>query len=62
MKVGTRRQQGRIDGNRKGTKIREVCPLCNAYYLKTFFIYECKKWFKAGKVCPNENCTFCRKD
>lgn len=62
MKVGIRKQQGRTDGNRTGVKIREVCPCCNAYYLKSFFIYECNKWVKMGKVCSNKNCTFSRKD
>jgi len=62
LKVGTRQQQSRIDGDRKGTNPREICPACKDFYLKTFFIYENKKWVKFGKVCPNENCTFSKKD
>lgn len=62
MKVGDRQQQGRTGEGRTGTNPREICPACKDYYLKTYFIYKDKKWFKMGKVCPNENCSFCRKD
>jgi len=62
MKVGDRQQQGRTGEGRTGTNQREICPACKDYYLKTYFIYQDKKWIKAGKVCPNENCSFCRKD
>ena len=66
MKVGERQQQGRTGEGRTGTKTREICPACKSHYLKTFFssdIIEGKKQFvRKGKYCPNENCTFCRKD
>lgn len=67
MKVGERQQQGRIDGDRKGTRQREKCPACQTHYLKTFFSSEKNEenktvWVKKGKYCPNELCTFCRKD
>jgi hypothetical protein len=66
MKVGDRQQQGRTDGDRKGTNPREKCPACQNYYLRTFFSSEQvegkTKWVKRGKYCPNDNCTFCRKD
>lgn len=67
MRVGDRQQQGRTGDGRTGTNPREICPACKDFYLKTFFTSEKNedgktRWIKKGKVCPNENCTFCKKD
>lgn len=62
MKIGERQQQGRT-----GEK-REACPACKTHYLRPFFSFdtiegsEKRKWIKTGKYCPNELCTYCRKD
>lgn len=66
MKVGTRKQQGQTGEGKTGQNPREVCPACQTHYLKTFFsseVTDSKRTFvKKGKFCPNELCTFCRKD
>lgn len=63
MKVGERQQQGRTVKEKQCTP-REICPACKNHYLKTFFIYDnvTKKWVKTGKVCPNDICTYSRKN
>lgn len=66
MKVGKRQQQGQTGESKTGSNPREICPACKDYYLKTFFssdVIEGKRTFlKKGKFCPNELCTFSRKD
>ena len=63
MKVGDRKQQGRIV-NGKQCIPREICPACKNEYLQPYRVYDnsTKTWVKKGKVCPNVNCTFSRKD
>ena len=62
MKVGLRQQQSRTGEGRTGTKTRELCPACKTEYLENFYGNKNRKWVKKGKYCPNETCTFCRKD
>jgi hypothetical protein len=55
MKIGKRQQQGR-----EGTKKQKTpCPLCNEYYLETFWN---SKMQRKGLYCPSETCSYCKKD
>lgn len=68
MKLGDRKQQGRTGEGRTGTNIKETCPACQTHYLRPFYSFDTievskkRKWIKVGKYCPNELCTYCRKD
>lgn len=55
MKVGKRQQQGR------GDKTKEICPLCHDYYLQPFYGNDHGLKPK-GVYCPNDSCTYCKKD
>lgn len=41
---------------------KEICPLCKVEYLENSYANKKRKWIKVGKFCPNENCTYSRKD
>jgi len=62
MKVGDRQQQNRTGDGRAGTEPKEICPACKTEYLENFYGNKKRKWVKKGKYCPNELCTFRRKD
>lgn len=62
MKVGERQQQGRTDDKRTGERTKELCPACQVEYLENSYGNKKRKWVKIGKYCPNELCTYCRKD
>lgn len=53
MKIGKRQQQGR------GKKQKTPCPLCGDYYLEPL---RNSRGQKVGMYCPNELCTYCKKD
>lgn len=53
MKIGTRQQQGR------GRKTKIPCPICNEHYLEPI---RNTRGQKVGMYCPNETCSYCKKD
>lgn len=52
MKVGKRKQQGRIQpGKTEPSKPKETCPVCQDVYLKTLYVRD-TQYRKIGMVCP----------
>jgi hypothetical protein len=56
MKIGERKQQGR------GQKQKTPCPLCGIEYLETSYAFKNRKLKRIGLYCPNEKCTYSKKD
>lgn len=68
MKISTRKQQSRIQpGKTEPSQPKEECPACKIEYLENWYVHKKNKegkwgWIVKGKYCPNDNCTFSRKD